>query len=43
MIGFLLTLALLQPCQYEDSTYCTWYAEAQGNGHGTTVVNLGDR
>lgn len=43
IITALLTAAavtIAQPCQTEDGTNCTWYASAQGNGQGTSFVNI---
>ena len=34
-------LAVNRPCPYEDSTFCTWDAESQGNGTGRSFVNVG--
>ena len=35
-------LALMPPCQAEDSTYCAWDAQAQGNGLGHSFIAIGE-
>lgn len=34
-------LAVLPPCQTEDSTWCGWDAKSLGNGQGSSFVDLG--
>lgn len=34
--------SLSAPCPTEDSTWCTWYADTQGNGKGHTVTAVTD-
>ena len=34
------TPANYPPCPSEDSTWCVWNGAQQGNGEGSTVVNL---
>lgn len=36
-----LALGNLPPCETEDSTWCAWDAQTQGNGAGQSFVNLG--
>lgn len=36
----LIVASLLRPCQYEDGTWCTWYAQYQGNGMGVTSIRI---
>lgn len=31
---------LSAPCPTEDSTWCTWYADIQGNGQGYSYTSL---
>lgn len=42
VIALLLVLAgwLVQPCEYEDSNGCTWYAQVQGNQEGSSFTTL---
>lgn len=37
---FALILALVTPCEYEDSTNCHWDASRRGNGLGYSFVAL---
>lgn len=39
MIYFILAL-LLSPCPSEDSNFCQWDAQTQGNGLGQSFVAL---
>ncbi|NJL71043.1 MAG: hypothetical protein HC888_05220 [Candidatus Competibacteraceae bacterium] len=39
-IIFQIALALLPPCQFEDSTVCVWDAAAQGNRMGASFIAL---
>lgn len=32
--------SLSAPCLTEDSTWCTWYSEIQGNGQGDSFTSL---
>ena len=36
----LLAFPLANPCQTEDAQVCTWNANTQGNGNGTTFTNF---
>ena len=36
----ILTIALSTPCATEDDTNCTWDANIQGNGVGTSFVDI---
>jgi len=38
---FTLLMAVLPPCQSEDSNNCAWDAQSQGNKVGTSFVNVG--
>lgn len=35
-----LTLALMTPCEYEDSTDCIWLAADRGNSFGSSFVDV---
>lgn len=35
-----VTVGLLPPCAYEDSTFCHWNAAERGNGLGRSFTNL---
>lgn len=35
-----LAIALSTPCEYEDSTNCTWVASTQGNGLGQSFTDF---
>lgn len=35
-----LLIALSTPCELEDSTNCTWNASQQGNGTGSSFVDV---
>ena len=35
-----LFLAVLGPCQLEDSTNCVWIAPESGNGIGSSFVDI---
>lgn len=35
----LLVFPVLNKCQTEDARACTWHAEVQGNGVGTSFVD----
>lgn len=35
-----LAIALTTPCEYEDSTNCTWTAELQGNNLGQSFTDF---
>lgn len=37
---FALLFALLPTCAHEDSTNCAWDASTQGNGVGTSFIDL---
>lgn len=37
-----LLMLILPPCQHEDSSWCTWNAQEQGNGQGTSFVTLAE-
>jgi hypothetical protein len=34
--------SLSTPCPTEDSTWCTWYADVQGNGTGYSFTAVTD-
>ena len=34
--------SLSAPCATEDSSWCTWYADMQGNGQGKSYTALTD-
>ena len=36
----LTAATIASPCQTEDSRNCTWYADVQGNGQGTSFVDI---
>lgn len=36
-----ISLALLPPCEQEDSTNCYWDASEQGNGQGKDFLDIG--
>lgn len=38
---FFLGQILLPVCAEEDSTNCSWNAQVQGDGNGTSFVNIG--
>ena len=40
LVLFLLFFPLLNPCQTEDGTACTWIAAEQGNGRGHSFTNF---
>ena len=35
-----LFLAVLGPCQFEDSTNCVWIAPDSGNGIGSSFIDI---
>ena len=35
-----LFLAVLGPCQFEDSTNCVWIASDSGNDIGTSFIDI---
>jgi len=38
-----LLMLILPPCPTEgDSTWCSWDAQSQGNGQGTSFVVIGE-
>ena len=37
---FAILMMALPPCEYEDSTNCSWDARHQGNGQGTSFVSI---
>lgn len=37
----LVLMAVLPPCESEDSTNCAWDASVQGNGTGNSFVDFG--
>ena len=36
----LTAATLASPCQTEDSYNCTWYADVQGDGQGTSFIDI---
>ncbi len=40
--GVAVGTANFVPCEFEDSTGCTWYGPFQGNGTGDVVINHSD-
>lgn len=44
-LGGVIGLALdnvSRPCEFEDSSWCTWYADVQGNGQGESFTSTWD-
>lgn len=43
MLNFIfgLMMAVLPPCEYEDSANCSWDASTAGNGVGTSFYDIG--
>lgn len=41
MMAFVQFLAF-SPCPTEDSTWCVWNAEIEGNGRGRSFIALGN-
>lgn len=35
-----LVLAFSTPCETEDAMNCTWLAQTQGNGQGTSFIDI---
>lgn len=42
MIFALLFNLFFMPCEFEDSSNCTWYANIQGNTQGESFTNISD-
>jgi len=42
MVGAGIAGNVSTPCATEDSTWCTWHADTQGNGQGRSFVTLWD-
>ena len=38
---FSLLFTVMPPCEYEDSTNCSWDADTRGNGVGHSFVDIG--
>ena len=36
----LSAVTIARPCPTEDSPNCTWYADVQGNGQGTSFIDI---
>ena len=40
ILGAVYLFSTMPPCATEDSTFCHWNAQTQGNGHGNSIINL---